>query len=79
MKYRGYYVDGVIFNSKADIDRFVKEEAIRAYKRSVELFVEKPTFEHSLYSDEKAEYLHTEFGMDWDEIEEIEISAMKAA
>ena len=38
-KYKGYYIDKVIFSNEDEIDEFIKSEAIRAYKQSVELFV----------------------------------------
>lgn len=77
-KYKGYFIDHVIFNSKEDIDRFVKNQAIESYKTACKLFAEKHTMEISIYCDEKADYLHKEFGMTYAEIEQIEISAYAA-
>lgn len=31
-KYKGYYIDHVIFNSKAEIDEYLKQSAINTYK-----------------------------------------------
>lgn len=77
-QYRGYYIDGITFNSKADIDRFVKDQSIKDYKKACRYFAQHPTMEASVYCNSKAEFLHKEFGMSWDEIEEIEISAYAA-
>lgn len=68
-KYRGYYIDGVVFNSKEEIDEFAKAQAIRTYKAACEHFTECPSVEAALFCDEKAQYLVENFGMDWDEIE----------
>ena len=78
-QYKGLYIDGVIFTSKEDIDNFLKEQAIRSYKIAVKLFCRNTSIEASIYADQKAEYLNTQFGMDWEEIEAIEIEVMKAA
>lgn len=34
-QYKGYYIDGVIFNTEEDIDKFVKQQAIlkRYYRK----------------------------------------------
>ena len=77
-QYKGLYIDGTIFTCKADIDSFLKEKAIEAYKTAVKAFCEHTDMEHSLYADQKAEYLNAQFGMDWDEIEAIELEAMAA-
>lgn len=37
-KYNGYYIDGVIFNSKEDIDCFVKESIITKLRHLNEMF-----------------------------------------
>lgn len=75
-KYKGLYIDHVVFNSKAEIDEYLKAVAIKAYKSAVKAFCEHIDMEHSIYSDQKAEYLNTQFGMSWSEIEAIEIEAM---
>lgn len=78
-EYRGYYIDGIHFNSKAEIDAFVKKAAIKGYRLRVQSFADHPDLEHSLYANEQAEYLHKVFGMTWSEIEDIEIEALKTA
>ncbi len=78
MTYKGIEIDGTIFTSKADVDSFLKRTAIEAYKKAVWFFCKEHTLEASAYADEKAEYLVDQFGMDWDEVEAIEIEAMAA-
>lgn len=78
MKYRGYYIDHVIFHSKADIDAFVKKNAVNAYRRACRMFAESPSMECSIYCHEQAQRLHDDFGLSFSEIEEIEISAYAA-
>ena len=77
-QYKGLYIDGTIFTCKADIDSFLKEKAIEAYKNAVWAFCKESTMEASMMADQKAAYLNTQFGMDWDEIEAIELEAMAA-
>lgn len=77
-QYKGLYIDVTIFTGKTDIDNFLKEQAIRSYKIAVQAFCDHCDIEHSLYADERAERLNKQFGMDWDEIEAIEIEAMAA-
>lgn len=78
MTYKGIEIDGTIFTCKADIDSFLKGKAIEAYKNAVWAFCKESTMEASMMADQKAEYLNTQFGMDWEEIEEIELAAMAA-
>lgn len=77
-QYKGYYIDKVIFNNEDEIDEFIKSEAIRAYKQSVELFVNQSTMGNSIYCDDKAEILVNQFGFTWEQIEELEIQVMKS-
>lgn len=73
--YRNLYIDHILFNSKADIDTFLKNKAIEAYRRACGRFAEKPSMEMSIYCQEQADRLHKVEGLSWEEIEEIEISA----
>ena len=79
MNYKGYYIDHVTFNSKEEIENFLKEQAIKSYKQAIRFFNRDGSFEASIYAYEKAEYLNKQFGMTWSEIEEIEIEVLKAA
>lgn len=76
--YKGYYIDKVIFNNEQKIDEFIKNEAINAYKKAVELFAQHSTMETSIYCDEKAERLVNQFGFTWEQVEEIEIKTLKS-
>ena len=77
-RYKSFYIDNVIFHNTAEIDSFLKEKAIEAYKAAVEIFCYRRDMASSEYADRKAEYLNEQFGIDWDEIEQIEIETMKA-
>lgn len=74
-QYKGYYIDHVIFNSKEDIDIFLKNQAVEAFKRACRYFAQTHSLEASMYEDEKAEVLHNSFGFDWETIEQMEIEA----
>ena len=79
-QYKGYYIDHIIFNSKADIDNFIKEQAIDRYKMMCRMFArEDAGVELAILMSEQADLLHNKFGLDYNEIEEIEIEAYKAA
>ena len=76
--YKGYYIDKVIFNSKADIDAFLKKQAIEAYKTACWLFAKNKDMDSSMYADQKAEILVSEFDFTWDQVEALEIEAYKS-
>lgn len=75
-KYRGYYIDHVIFNSKAEIDARIEKDAVERFKKLNKYFSEHPTMEASNACMEQARYLNKEFGYSWSRIEEIEISCI---
>lgn len=77
--YKGYYIDGVIFNSKSEIDAFIKKQAIENYKMLCTMFADKPSMELCAIMGSKADYLHDVCGLSYAEIEDIEIEAIKAA
>lgn len=76
--YKGYYIDRVIFNSEKEIDDFLKNKAVNAYRQAVELFAIHSTMEKSIYCGERAEILVNKFGFTWEEVEALEIKTLKA-
>lgn len=76
--YKGYYIDNITFKSEVEIDDFIKEQAVEAYRVAVELFIKNCNMETSTYCDEKAEKLIS-LGYTWSEVEELEIKFMKIA
>lgn len=76
--YKGYYIDNVIFHSIEEIDAFLKNQAIEAYKKAVELFALHATMENSIYADSKAEILVNRHGLTWEDIEALEIATLQA-
>ena len=74
-KYNGYYIDGVTFKSAKEIDQFLEEQAVKAYKRACWIFAKDPSIEASIYADEKASVLANKYGYTWEQIEAIELSA----
>lgn len=77
-QYKGYYIDKVIFNSKADIDEFLKTQAVDAYKRAVAYFATHSNMAASIYCDSKAEILVNQFGYTWEQVEAFEIATLKS-
>ena len=78
INYKGYYIDGVHFTNKEDIDKFLETQALNSYKTALKIFSQRGTMEASVYATEKAEYLHKYFGYDWNTLEEIEIDVFKS-
>ena len=72
-KYKGLYIDHIYYHSKADIDEAIKQREINNYKMRCEIFAMRKTMEASIFADEQAEKLHNEFGVSWEELEQIEI------
>jgi len=70
-QYKGYYIDHVIFHSKADIDAHIKAQTIKAYINALACFYRHMSMEASLYCDEIAQRL-IGLGMTWEEIDAIE-------
>ena len=78
-KYRGYYIDHVVFHSESDIDNHIKEQAVSRYKMMCQKFANDGTMELSVLMSNHADYMHKSCGMSYEEIEEIEIEAFQAA
>ena len=77
--YKGYYIDHIYFHSKAEIDNYIKEQAIESYKRMCRKFANSTSMAlHAILCDQ-ADRLHNIFGLGYDEIESIEIEAITAA
>jgi hypothetical protein len=79
-KYKGYYIDGVVFRSQKEIDNFLKEAHIKKIKVFHEmLFSERYSaaqkMELTRWIHDREVILHDEYKMTWDEIEEIPYTA----
>ena len=75
-KYRGYYIDKVVFNSEAEIDAFIKQQAVEKFIKLNKIFANHMTMEASIACSEQANRLHNQFGFSWEEIEAMEIQAI---
>lgn len=79
-QHKGYYIDHIYFNSEAEIDSFIKEQEINRYKMMCRMFAEHDAgMELSILMTEQADRLHNQYGMGYNEIEQIEIEVFKAA
>lgn len=79
-KYKGYYIDGVVFKTKAEIDSFIKAEIIKKIKVLHDMmFSGRYSYAEMMKINEDItvrEYrLHDEYGMEWSDIEEIPYTA----
>ena len=77
-QYKGYYIDNIYFNSKDEIDAYIKQEAVEEYQRRIRYFADHSTMEASIFCSEQADLLHNNFGFSYEEIEAIEIAAYAA-
>ena len=78
--YKGYYIDHVHFNTKEEIDNFIKNMAIEAYKSTHRRFMKSDINMWAVYMDylrKEADRLHTVYGIGYDEIEQLEIEVME--
>lgn len=75
--YRGCYIGNGAFRSKAEVDRFLEENAVAHYKLVCELFAEVPSVEHASLCNEEAERLVNQFGYSYEQLEEIEAEVFR--
>lgn len=77
-EYRGYTIDRVFFNSKEEIDSFIRERAIKRLQNftSLMLSYSDPGMKMAAIAeaDRISEYLVSECGMTWEEVEGVEFA-----
>ena len=78
-RYKGYYIDGVVFKSSQEIDAFLKNAIIEKIKQFMTMFVsdrytaeEKMAISNEITNRENR--LQKEYGMSASEVEELETS-----
>ena len=77
-QHKSYYIDHIYFNSKDEIDAYIKQKAVEEYQRRIRYFADHTTVEASIFCTEQADLLHNNFGFSYEEIEAIEIAAYAA-
>lgn len=77
-KYKGYYIDKVVFNNKEEIDAFIKKQTIDKYKTLCKMFANNASTGLISLMHPYEERLHNEFGLSYEEIEALEIEAITA-
>ena len=75
-KYRGYYIDGVVFSTRKEIDEFVKNSVLERYRQFCKMFCSdhytaQEKMQISVEMSEREKCLHYEFGMSLEELENI--------
>lgn len=73
-QYKGYYIDGVVFHNKQEIEKFLEKQAVDAYRTACKIFNSHMTMEASINASRHAEKLVKQFGYTWEQVEEIEFS-----
>jgi hypothetical protein len=74
--YKGYYIDKIMFNSEAEIDKFLEDQAVLKFKQLNKYFAEHASMEAAQVCEEQAKVLHNKFGYSWERIEQLEIEAI---
>lgn len=74
--YKGYYIDKIIFNSEAEIDKFLEKQAVAKFMQFNKYFAEHVSMEAAQVCEEQAQILHSKFGYSWERIEQLEIEAI---
>lgn len=74
-QYKGYFIDHVIFNNEKEIDAFLKKQTIEKYQTLCKMFGNKACMELIEIMTPYEERLHNEFGLSYEEIEQLEIQA----
>lgn len=77
-QYKGYYIDKVIFNNETEIDAFIKKQTIEKYQLLCKMFTNDACMELVTMMTPYEERLHNEFGLSYEEIEQLEIKAISA-
>ena len=75
-QYKGYYIDKVIFHNEKEIDHFIKSETIKKYQQLCKMFADDACMELINMMIPFSDRLHREFGLSYDEIEQLEIEAI---
>lgn len=76
--YKGYYIGTGCFSSKEEIDTFLKNKVVEAYRVAVRLFNSNLTMEASNYCMDRAEALVKQFGFTYEQVEQLEIETLEA-
>lgn len=79
IKYKELYIDHIYYHRKEEIDEAIKQREIENYKMRCEIFAMHKTMEAGIFADEQAQKLHDEFGISWEELEQIEVEAYQKA
>lgn len=75
-QYKGYYIDKVIFNNENEIDAFIKKQTIEKYQTLCKMFANDSCMELIVMMTPYEDRLHNEFGLSYEEIEQLEIEAI---
>ena len=76
VQYKGYYIDHVVFNNKAEIDAKIKSDLIKRMQKFNRMAVGNVSYAMEAVAEamQCARKLHDEYGMSYSEIETLEIA-----
>ncbi len=75
-RYKGYYIDGVIFNNEAEIDKYLEEKIMELFINACRMFINNPCMETSVRCSELSVKLADKYGYTMDELEDIEMEVL---
>lgn len=77
--YRGYYIDGFYFHSRAEIDEFLRQRAIKRMQMLVGFFARDGSMEASVMLANHETQMVRQHGFTPQEVEDLEIEMLKEA
>lgn len=70
-KYKGHYIDGVLFNNEKEVDKFIENELVRNLKHSVECFNREHSLSNADWVHDCEQALVHNCNYTWDEVENL--------
>lgn len=78
-QYKGYYIDHIYFHSTEDIDNYIRGQLVKRFIKLNQLFLSSDSnIECSILCDEVAQQLNSQYGLSWEELEQLEITAIQS-
>lgn len=75
-RYKGYYIDGVVFNNEAEIDKYLEEKIMELFINACKMFISNPCMETSIHCSKLSMELANKYGYTMDELEDVEMEVL---
>ena len=77
--YRGYYIDGFYFHSRAEIDEFLRQRAVKRLRLLVGFFLRDGNMAACAFLSDHETQMVRQHGFTPQEVEDLEIEMMREA